>query len=293
MSHLQAISVGVGFACFAAAAVVTGALIPASMRPRFAWPLASEWLVFTFCMLLAAWFTVGGLGHLHHAERMITSRRYPAGMTACCCLSPSDLQLVLPHWCTALLLSLALKLAAVVRSLLWNLQDSLAVICRCAITGDRARYQAAIAAAAAWRAPPGASPCRGTSGSSTPGRSQRCECCTLRLSCSVAPSRSCYLLLLGLQNTPKLSALGLVNRFPYLLCMSSSLAALHQVHDGGVSHDGGDALAGGHRGAAGPAQAPRLRPCRLVSTGRLVAMHTGDRSASACLDMGIRLCAAM
>jgi hypothetical protein len=55
---LQAISVGVGFACFAAAAVVTGSLIPASMRPRFAWPLASEWLVFSFCMLLAAWFTV-------------------------------------------------------------------------------------------------------------------------------------------------------------------------------------------------------------------------------------------
>jgi hypothetical protein len=61
MPRLQAISVGVGFACFAAAAIVTGALIPASMRPRFAWPLASEWLVFTFCMLLAAWFTVGGM----------------------------------------------------------------------------------------------------------------------------------------------------------------------------------------------------------------------------------------
>jgi hypothetical protein len=77
--RLQAISVGVGFACFAAAAVVTGALIPASMRPRFAWPLASEWLVFTFCMLLAAWFTVGGLqlATVWHAECMPTTFSMP------------------------------------------------------------------------------------------------------------------------------------------------------------------------------------------------------------------------
>lgn len=56
--RLQAISVGIGFGCFAAAAAVTAALIPGNMRPRFAWPLACEWLVFTFCTLLAVWFTV-------------------------------------------------------------------------------------------------------------------------------------------------------------------------------------------------------------------------------------------
>ena len=73
----QAISVGVGFACFAAGAVVTGALIPASMRPRFAWPLASEWLVFTFCTLLAAWFTVGGSAWPHRDGMPSASNMQP------------------------------------------------------------------------------------------------------------------------------------------------------------------------------------------------------------------------
>ena len=47
-----------GFSCFAAAAGVVFALVPVDMRPRHAWPLAYEWLLFTYLTLLAAWFMV-------------------------------------------------------------------------------------------------------------------------------------------------------------------------------------------------------------------------------------------
>lgn len=57
---LQVLSMGVGYACFLVAALITLSVIPSDIRPRHGWPLAYEWVSFTFVGLLALWLTVTG-----------------------------------------------------------------------------------------------------------------------------------------------------------------------------------------------------------------------------------------